>query len=122
MSGIAVAVPLKERLAELREEQREIENLLARYEGEQQPKARKAVTARKPKTKAKATTTKKRGRGRPPVRANEFISLVEKNPGITVGEAAKQMKIKPNYLYRLSANLIKQGRVAKDGRGFKATA
>lgn len=121
MSGIAVAAPLKERLAELREEQREIENLLARYEGEQ-PKVRKTkAAAPKPKAKAKATT-KKRGRGRPPVRANEFISLVEKNPGITVSEAAKQMKIKPNYLYRLSADLVKQGRVNKQGRGFKAAA
>jgi len=108
MSSIAVAAPLKERLAELREEQHEIETLLSRYEGEQ-PKAKAAKVA-KPKVK---------GRGRPPVRTNEFTSLVEKNPGITVGEAASQMKIKPNYLYRLSADLIQQGRVSKNGRGFE---
>lgn len=120
MSGIAVSSTLKERLVELREEQAEIEKLLERYEATTTSTPKPKAVKTQPKPKAKKTTAKSgRGRGRPPKRANQFISVVEKNPGITVGEAAKQMKVKPNYLYRMSAELVKRGQIVKDGRGFK---
>ena len=39
------------------------------------------------------------------------MKLVKANPGITASEIAKQMKIKPNYLYRVMGDLQKEGRV-----------
>ena len=33
-------------------------------------------------------------------------------------DVAKQMKIKPNYLYRVLGDLEKEGRVKKDGRNY----
>jgi DNA-binding IscR family transcriptional regulator len=44
--------------------------------------------------------------------------MVKQNPGITASEIAKKMKIQPNYLYRVMADLEKQGRVKKDGRKY----
>lgn len=79
----------------------------------------------------------RRGPGRPPgsgrrsparrtsrrrggTRADQAVRLVSANPGITASEIAKKMKIKPNYLYRVLADLEKQGRVKKDGRKYTA--
>ena len=43
------------------------------------------------------------------------------NPGISASEIAKQMKIKPNYLYRVLGELEKEGRVTKKGREYHPT-
>ena len=45
--------------------------------------------------------------------------LVEDKPGISASEIAKQMKIKPNYLYRVLGELEKEGRVKKKGRQYQ---
>jgi hypothetical protein len=61
-------------------------------------------------------------RGRPPkgepTRSDQFLALVEQQPGIGIGEAAQQLAIEPNYLYRVSATLQREGTIRKDGRGF----
>jgi DNA-binding IclR family transcriptional regulator len=46
------------------------------------------------------------------------VALIEKAPGISASDVAKQMKIKPNYLYRVLGDLEKEGRVKKDGRKY----
>lgn len=46
------------------------------------------------------------------------MKLVEGSPGISASEIATQLKIKPNYLYRVLADLEKEGRVRKDGRKY----
>jgi DNA-binding MarR family transcriptional regulator len=46
------------------------------------------------------------------------VKLIGDNPGISASEIAKQMKIKPNYLYRVLAELEKEGRVRKEGRAY----
>ncbi len=46
------------------------------------------------------------------------MKLVEGNPGISASDIAKQMKIKPNYLYRVLGELEKEGRVTKKGREY----
>lgn len=38
---------------------------------------------------------------------------MHKQPGITIGEMAKRMEIKPNYLYRVLPGLEKDGKVHK---------
>jgi predicted HTH transcriptional regulator len=54
-------------------------------------------------------------------RADQAVKLISENPGITASEVAKQMKIKPNYLYRVLGDLQKDGRVKKSGRKYTAT-
>lgn len=63
------------------------------------------------------------GRGRPRgsgARAQEALKHVHGNPGITIGELAKRMKIAPNYLYRVLPGLEKDGKVKKHGKGYHA--
>jgi hypothetical protein len=66
----------------------------------------------------------RRRRGRPPkgtpTRADETLALIKANPGITVAEIAKQMDIRQNYLYRVTGQLQKQGRVKRRNGGFHA--
>jgi sugar-specific transcriptional regulator TrmB len=54
-------------------------------------------------------------------RADQAVKLIEENPGISASDVAKQMKIKPNYLYRVLGDLEKEGRVKKDGRRYHPT-
>ena len=44
--------------------------------------------------------------------------MVAAEPGISAGQVAKQMKIAPNYMYRVMGELEKEGRVRKQGRGY----
>jgi len=45
-------------------------------------------------------------------RADQAIALIEVT-GVTAGEVAKTLKVKPNYLYRVLGDLDKAGRVKK---------
>ena len=62
-------------------------------------------------------------RGRPrkgePTRSDQFLALVREQPGISISQAAERMSVQPNYLYRVSARLEQEGKIARDGeRGF----
>lgn len=76
-------------------------------------------------TATRAGTTTRRRRGRPPkgekTRADETLDLIKANPGITVGDIAKRMNIRQNYLYRVTGQLQKSGSVRRRGSGFHAT-
>jgi hypothetical protein len=65
-----------------------------------------------------------RRRGRPPkgakTRADETLDMIKSNPGISVSEIADRMKIRQNYLYRVTAQLQKQGAVQRRNGGFHA--
>jgi hypothetical protein len=66
-------------------------------------------------------STASRGPGRPRGtggRAQEVLKLVHKQPGITLAELAKRMKIQPNYLYRVLPHLVKDGKVTKREKGY----
>jgi hypothetical protein len=61
------------------------------------------------------------GRGRPRgsgARAQEALKHVHANPGITIGELARKMRLKGNYLYRVLPRLEKEGHVKKQGKGY----
>lgn len=60
----------------------------------------------------------KRRRRRGGTRADQAVKVVEQNPGISASEIAKQIKVKPNYLYRVLGELQKEGRVTKKGREY----
>jgi transposase-like protein len=109
---------VKKRLAELDEERKRLERALLELGG--------TVTRRPGRPKGSG-----RGPGRPPkvggkrkrrrrsgTRADQAVALVSANPGISASEIAKQMKIKPNYLYRVLGELEKESRVKKKGREY----
>jgi hypothetical protein len=121
---------LERRLAELDEERRQVEHVLAGIGGKvtKRPgRPRGSVsttssagsssggTAAAPKTSG---APKKRRRRRGGTRADQAVELITSQPGISASDVAKTMKIKPNYLYRVLGDLEKEGRVKKDGRNY----
>jgi DNA-binding IscR family transcriptional regulator len=49
------------------------------------------------------------------------LAHVHKQPGITIADLAKRMKIKPNYLYRVLSHLEKDGKLPKRDKGYHST-
>ena len=79
------------------------------------------TTAKRARSAGAGATAKRPGPGRPRGtggRAQEALKLVHRHPGITVGELAKRMKIKANYLYRVLPQLQKEGKVEKRDKGY----
>jgi len=55
-------------------------------------------------------------------RANQALELVREKPGITIPEIAEEMKIEPNYLYRVLPRLASDGQVTRDGKGWHSAS
>jgi sugar-specific transcriptional regulator TrmB len=108
---------LKNRINELEKElgrlQRALSNLTDGRQGRRGPG--------RPRGAAASTTTRRRRR-RGSTRADQAVKIISENPGITASEIAKQMRIKPNYLYRVLGDLQKEGRVKKSGRSYTAAS
>jgi hypothetical protein len=106
---------IRDRIRELDSERSQLERALASLtdgrEGRRGPG--------RPPGSRRATAGRRRGRRRG-TRADQAVRLVKANPGIGASEIAKKMRIKPNYLYRVLADLEKEGRVKKDGRSYTA--
>ncbi len=107
------------RLAELDDERKRLERALAELGGKVTGRAGRGP-GRPRGSSSKAGAPKKRRRRRKGTRADQAVSLVEGSPGISASDIAKQMKIKPNYLYRVLGDLEKEGRVKKKGRQYYA--
>lgn len=110
---------VKKRLAELEDERKRLERALADLGGggkaARRPGRPRGSTSSTP---AASTGPRRRRRRRGGTRADQAVALVEQNPGINASDIAKQMKIKPNYLYRVLGDLEKEGRVKKQGRQY----
>lgn len=126
---------VKKRLAELDEERQRLERALAELggtvtrrpgrppgSGKRGPGRPRKTASADASTPASASTStaapRRRRRRRGGTRADQAVALVEQNPGISASEIAKQMKIKPNYLYRVLGEMEKEGRVTKKGREY----
>ena len=87
--------------------------------GPGRPRGARTGTARA--TPANGRRTARRGRGRRTnTRADQALALIKQNPGIKVPDIAKQMGIRQNYLYRVTAGLEKQRLVRRRDGGFHA--
>jgi len=112
---------VQKRLADLDEERKRLERALAELGGKAtrrapgRPRGSKATSTA---SSASSATPRKRRKRRGGTRADQAVSLIEGAPGISASDVAKQMKIKPNYLYRVLGDLEKEGRVKKDGRKY----
>lgn len=115
---------VQKRLADLDEERKRLERALTELGGKAakrspgRPRGSKSGSTAKASSGSKAAASRKRRKRRGGTRADQTIKLIEKSPGITGSEAAKAMKIKPNYLYRVLGDLEKEGRVKKTGRQY----
>jgi len=115
---------LERTVRELEDQLKQAEQALAALGGK--------VTRRgpgRPRGSAKKSSASSAGAGAPRrrrkrrggTRADQAVKLIEENPGIGASDVAKQMKIKPNYLYRVLGDLEKEGRVKKSGRQYHPT-
>jgi transposase-like protein len=102
---------VEKRLSELDQERRRLERALADLTGGR-------VGRRRPGRPRGAAAGGRRRSRRGGTRADQAVKLVKANPGITAAEIARQMKIKPNYLYRVLGDLQKEGKVSKRGRKY----
>ncbi len=105
---------IEQRLGRIGEERERLERALAELSGSARrrrgPAAKKAPAARPPSSKK---PKRRRGGTR---RAKQVLDEVAKQPGITAGDIAKKLKVKPNYLYKVIGDLGKEGKIRKDGR------
>jgi hypothetical protein len=112
---------LERRLADLDAERKKLERAISELSGDL---TGGRIGRRKPgrpagsKTGSGSAKPRQRRRRRGGTRADQAVKLVTSSPGITASEMAKKLKIKPNYLYRVMADLEKEGRVRKDGRKY----
>jgi predicted HTH transcriptional regulator len=106
---------IRERITQLDAERKQLEEALSSLTGRLR---RRRPGRPRGSTSTTATRTTGRRRRRGGTRADQAARMVKQNPGITASEIAKKMKIQPNYLYRVMADLEKQGRVKKDGRKY----
>jgi hypothetical protein len=91
--------------------------------------ARSALTRRSPGRPAKSASVNGNGNGggrrtarprgrRNGTRGDQALALVRERPGITIPEIASSLGTEPNYLYRVMPNLVKDGKVKRDGQGW----
>jgi hypothetical protein len=96
---------LERRLKELDDERKQVQAALAGLGSRRGPGRPRGSGARR----------RRRGGGR----ADQAVKLISKNPGISVSELGKKMRLKaPNYLYRVLPDLERDGRVKKRGKGY----
>jgi hypothetical protein len=91
--------------------------------------ARSALTRRGPGRPAKTVSLNGNGNGsarrvarprgrRNGTRGDQALALVRDRPGITIPEIASSLGTEPNYLYRVMPNLVKDGKVRRNGQGW----
>lgn len=119
-------------LAPLVEEYRQLEEAAAALQGVDGSTSRgsgSSGTSRAAATPSRPARRRRRAsgsagsgrRGRPRgsgKRAQQALDLVAGQPGITIPELAKAMKIQPNYLYRVLPGLEQDGKVKKKDKGW----
>ena len=108
---------IEDRLKELDDERKRLEKALGNLTGHRRGPGR----PRGSRAPSSGTGTRKRRRRRGGTRADHALKAVQAQPGITASEIATKLKIKPNYVYRVMAGLVEDGKVTKKGRGYTAT-
>jgi hypothetical protein len=97
---------LERRLRELDDERKQVEAALAGL----------GKSARRGPGRQRSSDTRQRRGG---TRADQAVRIIKQNPGISVSELGKKMKLNaPNYLYRVLPDLQKEGRIRRKGKGY----
>jgi hypothetical protein len=112
------------RLRELKEEVSKLEAaraaLVGGRRGPGRPRGSRSSSSSSTTTRRRAARRPGRPRGRRSggTRANQALELVRNQPGITIPQIAENLKIEPNYLYRVMPKLVSDGQVRRDGQGW----
>ena len=114
-----VRTMLQDRLRELDDERAQVQKALADLGGGRRGPGRPRGSRNRP---AAASGSRRRRRRRGGTRRDQAVKMVGANPGISAGQIAKEMKIAPNYMYRVMSELEKEGLVRKEGRGYHPAA
>lgn len=119
----AIRKLVEDRLAELDKERHELQDALK----ELTSKVTSKVTGKKSSGRSKSSGSSKgsggksgsgRRRRKGGTRADQALKVVAKDPGVKASEIAEALKIKPNYVYRVMGDLVKEGQVTKKGTGY----
>lgn len=115
MSGIidGLKQALAAGLADLDADRQKVIGAMAALDG-------KTIKAKPGRPAGSATKAPKKRARRKGTRREQALALIRENPGIRAADIAKTMKIKPNYLYRVLADLEKENLVTKEGKTYKA--
>ena len=106
---------LQDRLRELDDERAQVEKALAALGGGRRGPGRPRGSRNRAPAPAGGRRRRRRRGG---TRRDQAVKMVTENPGISAGQIAKEMKIQPNYMYRVMSELEKAGLVKKEGRGY----
>lgn len=110
---------IRRRLTELDEERKRLERALGEL-GQKAASPRRGRGPGRPRGGSSSTkkSSPKKRRRRQGGRADQALVLIEAKPGVSAAEVATELKIKPNYVYRVLGDLGKEGRVKKKGRQY----
>ena len=107
---------LRDRITELDSERARLERALASLtdgrEGKRGPGRPRGSASES------AATGKRRRSRRGGTRAEHALKVIAENPGVSAGEIADKLGMKPNYMYRVLTELQADGKVRKDGRSY----
>ncbi|MBK5231723.1 MAG: winged helix-turn-helix transcriptional regulator [Thermoleophilia bacterium] len=112
----AIRKLVEERLAELDEERKQLLDALSALDGGKA--SGRSRSSRRSKSTRSSAPRRGRRRRKGGTRAEHAEKAVAGNPGIKASQIAEELKIKPNYVYRVMAELVKDGRVTKKGTGY----
>jgi len=102
---------LERRLRELDDERKQVEAALVGL----------GRGSRRGPSRRRRSSTGATRRRRGSTRADQAVRIIKQNPGITVSDLGKKMKLNhPNYLYRVLPDLQKEGRIKRKGKGYSA--
>lgn len=108
---------LRDRIRELDEERAKLERALASLTGGREGK-RGPGRPRGSGTSASSNGRRRRRRRKGGTRAEQALKLIADKPGMGASEIARDLGIKPNYMYRVLSELESEGKVKKDGRAY----
>jgi hypothetical protein len=108
------------RLRELQDEVAKLQAARAALVGGRRGPGRPPRAASAPPARARAGRRPGRPRGRRSggTRGTQALELVRARPGITIPDIAKELKIEPNYLYRVMPKLVTDKQVRREGQGW----
>lgn len=107
---------VEERLAELDQERAQLLKALSALGETASPGRSRGGTGSTRTASSPSRPGRRRRKGG--TRAEHAEKAVAGHPGITASQIAEELKIKPNYVYRVMADLVKEDRVVKKGTGY----
>ncbi len=112
---------IEKRLHDLREEVQRLEAALSALVGgaiKRGPGRPRGSSSTPTRARTGRRPGRPRGRRGGATRANQALELVKSRPGITIPQIATELKIEPNYLYRVMPKLVADGQVKREGQGW----